>query len=407
MNNQNKSNSSFYIRAAQGLALLAGLFATGKDKPTHADITKACFNRPTAARTEKANALPAYAAFLESPAIEVSSEPPKDPALEALLGAPDEILPNLFPAQEGGTIVIPKDEPKSTARKSDNDIYFRGIAGLEAYFDSNKDKLTGKAKGIVDLGKILEICKTNLYAQGTAFYLDQDMDNDITANGTGIRGEAGADFYFNVFKGGKLLLRTAVNAENRDYEFEDNSGNKLKMGNKSTGFTGEAAVGETGLENEDYFGVTKNFNYARARVSHRKGDVSGDIEGDHKATNVDAEGHLKVGGNFAVHGGASYFTEDMAGLRQRMVAAELGLGYHADWGYLRTAALAQLRKESDEKAFGGKLEAGIRLLSGKNFALDLTGEAGALRVNAGEHSTHGDETEYFAGVGVNAYGTSK
>ncbi len=405
MDNQNKSHSSFYARAAQGLALLAGLFATGKDKPTHADIAKAHFTRPAAVRTEKAHALTAYAAFLEAPALEASSEPPKDPALEALLGAPDEILPDLFPAHERGTIVIPKDAPKPS--QSTSDIYFRGIAGLEAYFDSNKDKFTGKAKGIVDLGKILEICKTNLYAQGTAFHLNQDMDDDITAEGTGVRGEFGADFYFDVFKGGKLLARAAVNAEKRDYEFEDNSGNKLKMGNNSAGVTGEAAVGEAGLENEEYFGATKNFNYIRGRVSHRKGDVTGDIEGDHEAINVDAEGHLKVGCNFAVHGGASYFTEDMAGLKQRIVAAELGLGYHPDWGYLRGAALAQLRKESEEKAFGGKFEAGIRVLSGKNFALDLTGEAGALRVNADEHSTHGDETEYFVGVGVNAYATSK
>jgi hypothetical protein len=405
MDNQNKSHSSVFGRAAQGLALITALFAAGKDKPTHADIANAYKNTPIAVRVEKANALPAYAAFLAEPTVEASSEPPKDPALEALLDAEDDILPDLFPAQEGGTIVIPKDEPKGPVSKSD--IYFRGIAGLEAYVDSNKDKLTGKIKGIVDLGKILEICKTNLYAQGTAFYLNQDMDDDITAEGTGVRGELGADFYFDVFKGGKLLLRAAVNHESRDYEFEDNSGSKLKMGNRSTGVTGEAAVGEAGLENEEYFGVTKNFNYVRGRVSTRKGDVTGDVEGDHEATNVDAEAHLKVAENVALHGGASYFTEDMAGLRQRMVAAELGLGYHADWGYLRGAALAQLRKESEEKCFGGKLEAGIRVLSGKNFALDLTAEAGALRVLADEHSTNSDETEYFGGFGVNVYGTSK
>ncbi|MEM2916076.1 MAG: hypothetical protein QXT19_01840 [Candidatus Woesearchaeota archaeon] len=404
MDNQNKPRSSVIGRIAQGIALTTALFAAGKDKPTHADLAKACFNRPTAVRTEKA--LPAYAAILEAPELEAHSEPPKDTALEALLDAPDEILPNLFPAQEGDTIVIPKDDERK-APSAGSDIYFRGIAGLEAYFDSNKDKLTGKAKGIVDLGKIFDVCKTNLYAQGTAFYLDQDMDDDITATGKGVRGELGADLYFNLFKNGKLLLRTGLNAENRDYEFKDSNSSKLKIGNKSTGVTGEVAVGESGLENEDYVGVTKNFNHVRARISHRKGDVTGDIEGSHEATNVDAEGHLKVGSNLALHGGASYFTEDMAGLKQRIVAAELGLGYHADWGYLRGAALAQLRKESEEKCYGGKFEAGIRVLSTKNFALDLTGEAGALRVNADGHSTGKDETEYFAGLGVNVYGTSK
>ncbi len=399
MDNQNKSHSSAFSRAAKGVALITALFATGKEKPTYADIANAYRNQPMAVLVEKAN--PAYAALLAEPSVEVSGEPPKDTALEALLNAKDDILPDLFPAgQEGGTIVIPeKDEPNSSGSRSN--IYFKGIAGAEAYFASGKDKFTGKIKGIVDLGSI------NLFAQGTTFLLNEDMDNDITAKGTGVRAEAGADFYFDAFKGGKLLLRTAVNGETRDYEFKDGSGNKLKMGNRSLGFTGEVAVGETELQDEDYFGVTKNFNHARARVSTRKGNATGDIEGDHEATNVDAEAHLKLGKNLALHGGASYFTEDMAGLRQRIVAAELGLGYHADWGYLRGAALAQLRKESEEKCFGGKLEAGIRVLSGKNYALDITGEAGALRVNADEHGTGGDETEYFGSIGVNVYGTTK
>jgi len=388
---------------AQGLALIAGLFAAGKDKPTQAGIAKAY--KPAVVQIADTKALPAYAAFLEMPALEVSAEQPKDHALEALLNAEDEILPTLPPAQEG-TLVIPKEEPKSQSGRSD--IYFRGIAGLEAYLDSKKDKITGRIKGIVDLGKILEICKTNLlYAQGTAFQLNQDMDDGITAKGNGVRAELGADFYFDAFKGVKLLLRPALNHESRDYKFEDSNGSTLKMRNRSTGFTGEAAVGESGLENEESFGVTKNFNYARARVSHRKGDVTGDIEGNHKATNIDAEGHLKVGGGLALHGGASCFIEDMAGLRQRIVAAELGLGCHADRGYLRGAALAQLRKESEEKCLGGKLEAGIRVLSRKNYALDLTAEAGALRVNADEHNAGKDGTEYFGGIGVTVYGTTK
>ena len=295
---------------------------------------------------------------------------------------------------------IPAAEPvnpgRMLPRRGQSDVYMKGIVGADAYGSSDSWKTTGKARAIADLGDV------NLWAQGTVFYLNEDVDKGITIDGHGVRGQAGADVYFDAFRGGRFLGRIAIGRESRGYTAKDKFGNKLDFGNDSNIYSGEVALGEADLESEDYFGVTKNFNFIRGRVAQRKGDVTGDIDGNHKALNADAEAHLRIAGPVSAHGGVSYFGEKYGdALKQRIVAAELGAGYHTDYGYLRASAIGQLLKNKDEKGIGGMLKGGWRIYSTDNVAVDFEAMAGVM------HNIDLTETDYFGGIGVNAYATGR
>jgi len=348
------------IRKIGSIALLVGALASGSSsKADTAKIALQSYARP--AITMKAEPLnypepskyqPVPMAY-EKHAAADNSDPPEDDDshLDTLLALDDDILPELpiGISLQGKPRKDDADEnlealnrsakgieearerymhkrrvmslsEKHSAEPEDDSAFPLEFIGKASLFGS-KDMWRGAANEKIILGDQYGIMAYGQQALQQQKLTDGDLPGHIQRYGL-------SGFLYVPLEDAVAFAELGGEWEGRDFKFKPDNGNDFKFGNRTAYVFGKLGYAKGGVFNQDEDAFDQSQTKILVTAAHGNGDMTGDIEGNHKVTRATANLQQMLVPRLYFVAGGGYQRENLGdNWVNKIASAEAGLRY--------------------------------------------------------------------------------